>query len=417
MGNILRTLTKKEPKMSAKKEGAELLTVDTIPAWIAARASAVPVLKDIDASALTAEIITGGNMNFAFRVTSSDPAVPTIFLKQAPEYVAIFGPDGLPITSERMQKEMDVYDEWRVILGEKAGEYLPNIYVFDTEQMVTVMEFLEGHALLDAELVSSPGSLHASVGSSLGDFLGKIHVATHSSSQASDRLAHLTSYYENRPMRDIQLEFVFTKCYVECTEEERAGLVMDDAFLAEVAALRSAYDGKVPAEEGCGYVLSHGDLHPGSVMVSRGGSTKVIDPEFCVYGPPGLDVGSALSGYVLAAVHHAHSGEEGAGAAVIAIRDGIQKMWETYAAALAQDPALKELIHKIGAEAVGFTVAEVCRTALGKAGGRLWLQFEDKEVKAKAIKTSMGIVQRCMVGRHEGGIDLLLKELEDLVVQ
>ena len=39
------------------------------------------------------------------------------------------------------------------------------------------------------------------------------------------------------------------------------------------------------------------------------GTVKIIDPEFAVYGPPGLDVGSLLSGFVLAAVHHAYSAE------------------------------------------------------------------------------------------------------------
>ena len=42
------------------------------------------------------------------------------------------------------------------------------------------------------------------------------------------------------------------------------------------------------------------------------GTVKIIDPEFAVYGPPGLDVGCLLSGFVLAAVHHAFSAEGGA---------------------------------------------------------------------------------------------------------
>ena len=42
--------------------------------------------------------------------------------------------------------------------------------------------------------------------------------------------------------------------------------------------------------------LCHGDLHPGSIMVNSDGICKIIDPEFTVYGPPGLDVGSVLSG-------------------------------------------------------------------------------------------------------------------------
>ena len=37
-----------------------------------------------------------------------------------------------------------------------------------------------------------------------------------------------------------------------------------------------------------------------------------------------------------------------------------------------------DTVAKIAAEAVGFAVAEVCRTALGFAGGRKWLQVGNK---------------------------------------
>ncbi len=47
--------------------------------------------------------------------------------------MAIFGPDGFPLTSERMQREMDVYAEWKALLGEElAAKYLPEIYYFDS---------------------------------------------------------------------------------------------------------------------------------------------------------------------------------------------------------------------------------------------------------------------------------------------
>jgi hypothetical protein len=35
----------------------------------------------------------------------------SIFVKQAPEFVAVFGPDGFPLTSARMQQEMDGKEE------------------------------------------------------------------------------------------------------------------------------------------------------------------------------------------------------------------------------------------------------------------------------------------------------------------
>ena len=66
-----------------------------------------------------------------------------------------------------------------------------------------------------------------------------------------------------------------------------------------------------------------------------------------------------------------------------------------------------ELIREIEVESVGFAVAEVCRTALGHAGMRLWLQFDDAEVKESAVQSALSIVQKCMTARHTEGMQVL----------
>ncbi|OEU06743.1 hypothetical protein FRACYDRAFT_221800, partial [Fragilariopsis cylindrus CCMP1102] len=139
----------------------------------------------------------------------------TVFLKQAPEFVAIFGPDGFPLTSERMQLEMDVYGEYKDILGYPLkNEYLPWINYFDKKHMIVIMEFLDGHDLLDHALVSKSASDDCNekkIAEYLGDFMGRVHSATHSSNVSKKRCNYLTKHFENREMRDVQLEFVFTK--------------------------------------------------------------------------------------------------------------------------------------------------------------------------------------------------------------
>lgn len=161
---------------------------------------------------------------------------------------------------------------------------------FPESNMVFVMDFLDGYDLLDHVLVSDKCELHPRVAPCLGDFMGKVHSTTHSLKVDAARKEYLAAHFENRPMRDIQLEFVFTKCFNEATEEQRAGLNLTPDFMKEVASLKQNYDGKNTDS----LVLSHGDLHPGSIMVDVDGHAKIIDPEFCVYGPPGLDVGSCL---------------------------------------------------------------------------------------------------------------------------
>ena len=264
------------------------------------------------------------------------------------------------------------------------------------------MEFFDGYELLDHVLVDKEKwkSLKSdAVASSLGDFMGRIHAASHSSKIGKDRVEYLKEHFENREMRDIQLEFVFTKAYVDNTD-------LTDDFLKEVELLKAQYDGKVGDDA---LVLTHGDLHPGSVMV-KGDSVKVIDPEFTVYGPAGLDVGSLLSGYCLGAIHQAYSNEP---EMVQASAANAEAIWAAYETALSEGGLSADQIKAIEVETVGFTVAEVCRTALEHAGGRKWFQFEnDEATKKKAQQAALGVVNRCMVDRHTGGIALLFSELK-----
>lgn len=272
--------------------------------------------------------------------------------------------------------------------------------------MVVIMKFLDGYTLLDHVLVENAGEYHPDIGTSLGDFMGKTHARTHCTKVDDERREYLTKHFENREMRDIQLEFVFTKCYKEATDEQRAGLEVTPEFLAEIEMLKSQYNG----ENKDSLVLTHGDLHPGSVMVNSDGSAKVIDPEFTVYGPPGLDVGSLLSGYCLGAIHQAFSDNK---AAVERIVDSASAIWDSYVKAMKEDGQFTdEQMKAIEIETVGFTVAEVCRTALEFAGGRKWLQFENVETKAAAKKAALEVVGKCMIARHEGGIQLLFDAMK-----
>ena len=111
--------------------GATILTEETVPQYLSDNAKEIGVFSP-DAK-LTAKAILGGNVNYAFCATEEGTG-KKIFIKQAPEFVAIFGPDGLPLTSARMKQEIAVFDEWKTILGpELCSKYLPNIYLFDSK--------------------------------------------------------------------------------------------------------------------------------------------------------------------------------------------------------------------------------------------------------------------------------------------
>ena len=182
--------------------------------------------------------------------------------------------------------------------------------------------------------------------------------------------------------------------------------------MADVAALKAAYRGETPSN----LALGHSAFHAGSVMVrppADGGSAavKAIDPEFAVYGPPGLDVGCLFSSYVLAAVYRAVDGtpEE-----VGRLRAAVSAIWEAYAASMASRGIDAATLDAIGADAAGFAGCEVARTALGFAGVR-GLPISDAAAKEKAEATALAVAKRCITGRAQGGIDILLSTFDTLL--
>ena len=230
--------------MSDENSESKILTKDTVATYVTQHASDINVFPP-DAT-LTAEAIQGGNVNFAFCVRSS--CGKSVFVKQAPEYVAVFGPDGLPLTSTRIQKEVAILKEWATILGDDADKYLPKLYYFDDDNKVFVMEFLENFALLDHHLVTSPSpSSELSIATQLGEFMALTHLATHSSKVSSERAEFLTKEYENRALRDIQLEYVFTKAYNEESQQTSTEFKVDEKFLSEINALKARYNGELGA--------------------------------------------------------------------------------------------------------------------------------------------------------------------------
>lgn len=116
-----------------------ILTAETVPEYLSRHSDKIGVFdKD---TKITTKAIIGGNVNYAFRAVDDNNDAKSVFVKQAPEYVAVFGPDGLPLTSKRMEQEIAVYDEWKVILGSDT-EYLPKIYHFDSKfSLITLLTY------------------------------------------------------------------------------------------------------------------------------------------------------------------------------------------------------------------------------------------------------------------------------------
>jgi 5-methylthioribose kinase len=78
--------------------------------------------------------------------------------------------------------------------------------------------------------------------------------------------------------------------------------------------------------------LIHGDLHTGSIMVTRT-DTRVIDPEFAFYGPMGFDIGAVIGNLIMAYLASAgHERSPGERAAFEAwVLEAIEGVWNAFA--------------------------------------------------------------------------------------
>merc|ERR1712217_760028 len=226
----------------------------------------------------------------------------------------------------------------------------------------------------------------------MGKIMGLLHSQTHCARISSNESKRLKTAYENGTLRGIQLEYVFSKCY---REDDRASHLRDDAgFMAELENLKHIYRGK----QADNLALCHGDLHAGSVMAdTSSGQVKIIDPEFAVYGPPGLDVGSLVSTYAMAYCYHTTL-NNGLAAGLL---EGIDKVFESYNQTMSANGVAAAQIKQAVEDAVGFAGCEVSRTALGMAYERS-LKIDNEAAKTKAEKAALVAGVACILNRRKG---------------
>ena len=276
--------------MSDQSSNYEPLTVETIPARLGG-VSAVSNHLGTDTSAWIADEVGDGNLNLVFIVKSP---VGAVIVKQALPYVRLVG-DSWPLPLKR------AFFEYHALIrqAEHAPGLVPEIYHFDEEQAMIVMEFLSPHIILRHSLMA--GKKH----DGLADVMGKYTAQTmfrgsDLSMDAMKRKADLALFADNGELCDITENLVFSDPYFDAElNHHTPGL--DDI----VARLRADIDLKVAAQDmkakfvNNAETMLHGDLHTGSIMVTDT-DTMIIDPEFVTYGPMGFDVGMLLANFFMA---------------------------------------------------------------------------------------------------------------------
>ena len=246
---------------------------------------------------LMAQEVGDGNLNMVFIVQNVNDALNSVIVKQALPYLRVVG-ESWPLTRERVRFETQALRQY----NELAPGLSPEVYDYDDEMSVVIMEHLRDHEIMRQPLVARKRFPHFA--DHISTFLANALFFTSDLYLSGIEKKALQAKFINPHLCKLQEDFVYTNPYME-SEENNWNPLID----AEVQAVRANAELKLAiAEMKEAYMthaesLIHGDLHTGSIMLNES-DTRVIDPEFGFYGPMAYDVGALLQNLVLNYLSH-----------------------------------------------------------------------------------------------------------------
>ena len=226
-----------------------------------------------------------GYVNLIFKV-SEDLTGRSVVVKHVLPYMraAIEWGEVRPMLMERLRTEITVL----TFMGSLYDQITPEIYLFDENAGVIVMEDLSDLELLRFEMTA--GKTFPGVGKKLGTFLALLFFYT-SDLLLSDKkyldIKHFFYNEESKRLHDLLFKdnlLVNPDKALEPGAKATQARVLANPLVKEtMAALETTYLNKNEC-------LIHNDLHAANVMVDAH-SVKIIDTEFSGYGPKAVDLG------------------------------------------------------------------------------------------------------------------------------
>lgn len=411
-------MTQADSRPETTPPGYSPLTPETLPARLGAVAAVTDRLGTDTAAWQVAEV-GDGNLNLVFIVTAPGGR---LVVKQALPYVRLVG-DSWPLPLDR------AWFEYNALIRQAARDpgRVPAVHHFDRDQALIVMECLSPHVILRKCFIA--GTELPRLGSDIGRFMARtLFRGSHLSMPAPEARCDLALFSHNIALSDITENLVFTDPYFDAPMNKHTpGLEPHIAPLRADRAMRVAAQQMKHAFVCKAETLCHGDLHSGSIMVTPE-DTRVIDPEFAVYGPFGFDVGMLLANFLMA--FFAQSGHE----TRPGDRDGYRRWlagltretWEVFAAdfaglwrserrgilyaaslyedrgdGLGAEAALAALMRAIWADALGFCGVEMHRRVLGLAHIEELESIGDEARRVPAEARVLALGRLLAVGRHD----------------
>lgn len=371
-----------------------------------------------DPSAWKVREVGDGNLNLVFVVQG---AKGTAVVKQALPYVRLVG-DSWPLPLKRSFFEYHALSRQ----AQRDPGMVPEIFHFDMEQAIIVMEFLSPHIILRRALIE--GQELPKIAKDLGLFLARtLFRGSDLCLDTKLRKADLALFADNVALCDITENLVFSDPYYAAKLNRHTSPQLDGL----VAQLRADRDLKVAAQRlkhifaATPETLVHGDFHTGSVMVTRE-QTRVIDPEFAFYGPMAFDVGMLLANFWMSyfsqSGHEAKGSREGMRSYLLnvivelwaAFRGEFSRLWhserngilyqralfEDQGDMLASEQALDLVLQGIWVDMLGFAGVEMHRRILGLAHNADFETIEDPDRRARCEAKALKLGRHLAVNRQ-----------------
>ncbi|MFV2003203.1 MAG: S-methyl-5-thioribose kinase, partial [Paracoccaceae bacterium] len=245
--------------MTEQNAAYEPLTCETIVARLSS-VSAVTGQLGADSATWDAREVGDGNLNLVFIVESPKSG---IIVKQALPYVRLVG-ESWPLPLKR------AYFEYHALRRQAARDpgMVPEIYHFDEDQAMIVMQFLSPHVILRNSLIA--GNDHPGLATTIGRFAAlTLFRGSDLSMDTAKRKADLALFADNVALCDITENLVFSDPYFDAEMNRHTTPQLDGI----VAQLRADIDLKVEVQHlkaafcNNAETMLHGDLHTGSIMV------------------------------------------------------------------------------------------------------------------------------------------------------
>ena len=248
--------------------------------------------KNWDEATMECKEIGDGNLNYVFKV--KDAKGNSVIVKQAGIELRIS--KDMKIDTDRNRVESEIL----LLYGKLAPGLVPEIYDYDTVMCACCMEDLSDHEVMRGAMIEH--KIFPKFADQISTYMARVLMGTTDVVMDHQEKKKLQKKFITPDLCDITEQLVYTEpyndergrnnVYAPNAEFVKEKLYDDEELHLEVAKLKMDFMTRAQS-------LIHGDLHTGSIFINED-STIVFDPEFCMYGPMGYDIGNVIANMIFA---------------------------------------------------------------------------------------------------------------------